>query len=55
MTENLNRATVSEHPYISKAKGEPTYPPLPTSWDMFVPYMTGEAGESGTWYLAMIR
>jgi hypothetical protein len=27
---------------------------LPTSWDMPVPYMTGEAGGFGTWYLAII-
>ena len=31
-----------------------TCPPLPTSWDMPVPYMTGEAGGSGTWYLAIM-
>jgi hypothetical protein len=31
-----------------------TYPPLPTSWDMRVPYMTGEAGGSGTWCLVMM-
>ncbi|MFH1293716.1 MAG: hypothetical protein ABIJ44_06240, partial [Pseudomonadota bacterium] len=29
-------------------------PPLPTSWDMPVLYMTGEAGGSGTWYLAIM-
>jgi hypothetical protein len=28
--------------------------PLPTSWDMPVLYMTGEAGGSGTWYLAIM-
>jgi len=27
---------------------------LPTSWDIPVPYMTGEAGGSGTWYLAIM-
>ena len=32
-----------------------TCPPLPTSWDMPVPYMTGEAGGSGTWYLTIIH